>query len=208
MRVLRGERIPTHEDSAGRRHRLSTRRRADPECRRSGLGERGHGLCYLSDAEERRSWGDRHAAPDESETGNRALSGSRFGWTGGAHIGVQSRHYPVGGSGVATYESRGDGRNRDASDDDYGRGRASTPEGSSHSVRGGAAGLSGQPNRDALPQSGRGHGNVPGRRTGGDDSVDRAMAEPDVHALHSDTSPTDDERRGRRHDREPRFLYN
>ena len=37
--------------------------------------------------------------------------------------------------------------------------------------------------RDALPSSGRGYGNPPGRRASRDNSVDWVMAEPDIHAL-------------------------
>jgi hypothetical protein len=72
------------------------------------------------------------------------LSGPRFGRIGLTHIGAQTRHVPVEGSGGATYESCGDGRQRDASDDDHGRGSAHTPEDSGHPVRGGTAGFPGE----------------------------------------------------------------
>ncbi len=82
-------------------------------------------------------------APDERKTRNRTLPGPRFGRIGIAHIGVRTRHIPVGGSGGATYEPCSDGHNRDASDDDHGRGSASALESSCHSVWGGTAGFFG-----------------------------------------------------------------
>jgi hypothetical protein len=105
------------------------------------------------------------------------------------HIGVQTRHVPVGGRGGPTYEPCSDGRNRDASDGDHGRGSASAPESSSHSVWGGTTGLSGQLHGTHSLRAGA--------------AMAMFLAGVPVETIQ-DTGPTDDdERRGRRHDRKP-----